>query len=72
MRTSVSISLPEELNREIDKVLKQTSLTRSELVRAALDEYLFKFRFRKLREKLVVKARSHGIYTDEDVFRRLS
>ncbi|NOX20041.1 MAG: ribbon-helix-helix protein, CopG family [Nitrospirae bacterium] len=71
MRTSISISLPEELAKEIDKVVKQTSLTRSELVRAALDEYLFKFRFRKLRERLVLKAREKGIYTDEDVFERL-
>ncbi len=71
MRSSVSISLPERLNREIEKVLKETSLTRSELVRAALDEYLFKFRFRKIREKLVMKARSKGIFTDEDVFEKL-
>ena len=72
MRTSVSVSLPEKLNRDIDKVLKETSLTRSELVRAALDEYLLKFRFRKIREKLVMKARSKGIYTDDDVYERLS
>jgi metal-responsive CopG/Arc/MetJ family transcriptional regulator len=71
MRASISISLPEELAKEIDKIVKQTSLTRSELVRAALDEYLFKFRFRKLRERLVIKAREKGIYTDEDVFERL-
>lgn len=71
MRASISISLPEELAKEIDKIVKQTSLTRSELVRAALDEYLFKFRFRKLRERLVLKARDKGIYTDEDVFERL-
>ncbi len=72
MRTSVSISLPEKLNRDIEKILKETSLSRSELVRAALDEYLFKFRFRKIREKLVMKARSKGIYTDDDVYERLS
>lgn len=72
MRTSVSVSLPEKLNRDIDKVLKETSLSRSELVRAALDEYLFKFRFRKIREKLVLKARSKGIFTDEDVFEKLA
>jgi len=71
MRKSISISLPEELNREIDRVLKQTSLTRSELVRAALEEYLFKLRFKKLRQRLVAKAREKGIYTDEDVFNRL-
>ncbi len=71
MRTSISVSLPEELAREVDRVVKQSSLTRSELVRAALDEYLFKLRFRKLRERLVMKARGKGIYTDEDVFNRL-
>ncbi len=72
MRSSVSVSLPEKLNKEIDKVLRETSLTRSELVRAALDEYLFKLRFRKVRGKLVLKARSKGIFTDEDVYEKLS
>ena len=72
MRSSVSVSLPEKLNKEIDKVLRETSLTRSELVRAALDEYLFKLRFRKVRRKLVLKARSKGIFTDEDVYEKLS
>ena len=72
MRSSVSVSLPEELNRRIDKITKETSLTRSELVRAALDEYLFKLHFKKIREKLVLKARSKGIFTDEDVFEKLA
>ncbi len=71
MRASISISLPESMAKEIDKIVKQTSLTRSEIVKAALDEYLFKFRFRKLRERLVIKAREKGIYIDEDVFDRL-
>lgn len=72
MRTSVSISIPEKLSREINKLTEETHLTRSALVKTALEEYLFKYRFKKIREKMVMKARGKGIYTDEDVFKKLS
>ncbi len=72
MRTSVSISLPEKLSKDINKITKENNLTRSQLVKAALEEYLFKYRFKKIRDRLVIKARAKGIYTDEDVFKLLS
>jgi metal-responsive CopG/Arc/MetJ family transcriptional regulator len=72
VRTSVSVSLPEKLNKEINKIAREMHLTRSDIVKVALTEYLFKYRFRKVRKKMVEKARAKGIYTDEDVFNRLS
>ena len=40
-QTSVlSISLPKSLTKEVDKLSKQTSQTRSELMRSALREYM--------------------------------
>ena len=37
-----------------------------------IKEYLFFRRFRLLRERMVPKAQARGIYTDQDVFERVS
>ena len=71
MRASVSVSLPKKLTNEINKITKESHVTRSELVRTALEEYLFKLRFRKTRERLIIKARNKGMFTDDDVLGRL-
>jgi metal-responsive CopG/Arc/MetJ family transcriptional regulator len=72
MRESISISLPEELKDELDRVTKSEGISRSDLVREAVREYLFARRFRALRQELMPYAEAQGIYTDEDVFRAIS
>ena len=72
MRESISISLPEELKSELDLVTRVEGISRSDLVREALREYLFARRFRALRQELMPYAEAQGIFTDEDVFREIS
>lgn len=72
MRESISISLPEELKAELDEVIRREGVTRSDVVREALKEYLFERRFRALRRELMPYAEAEGIFTDEDVFRDVS
>ncbi|HEV2146338.1 MAG TPA: ribbon-helix-helix domain-containing protein [Longimicrobiaceae bacterium] len=72
MRESISISLPEELKAELDRFTQAEGVSRSDLVREALREYLFTRRFRRLRQELMPYAEAQGIYTDEDVFREVS
>ena len=72
MRESISISLPEELRAELDRLTQVDGSSRSDVVREALREYLFTRRFRALRQELMPYAEAQGIYTDEDVFRALS
>jgi metal-responsive CopG/Arc/MetJ family transcriptional regulator len=72
MRESISISLPEELKAELDRLSQAESLSRSDVVREALREYLFSRRFRALRSELMPYAEAQGVYTDEDVFREVS
>ena len=72
MRTSISISLPEKLNEELNQAIERSHFTRSEIVKNAIEEYLFKWRFQRARKKLVLKARGKGIFTDEDVMKHLS
>jgi metal-responsive CopG/Arc/MetJ family transcriptional regulator len=72
MRESISISLPEELKDELDRVTESEGISRSDLVREAVREYLFARRFRALRQELMPYAEAQGVYTDEDVFRAVS
>lgn len=72
MRESISISLPEELKEELDRYTRKEGISRSDLVREAVREYLFSRRFRALRGELMPYAEAQGVFTDEDVFREVS
>jgi len=72
MRESLSISLPPELKREVDRYSDARGVTRSDVVREALREYLFVQRFRALREEFLAYGEAAGLYSDEDVFREVS
>jgi metal-responsive CopG/Arc/MetJ family transcriptional regulator len=72
MRTVISVSLPEEMAMELDKLAKASGRTRSEIVKEALRTYLWEERFRTFRTKIRPKAKKRGFVTDEDVFRDIS
>ena len=69
MRESISISLPEDLKAELDDAVRVEGVSRSDVVREAVREYLFIRRFRALRQELIPYAEAAGVFTDEDVFR---
>lgn len=72
MRDTVTISLPGEVRRELDRVAKAEGVSRSDLMRQSLEDFLFVRRFRQLRQRMMAAAQSQGIYTDQDVFDRTS
>ena len=69
MRESISISLPKDLKAELDDAVRVEGVSRSDVVREAVREYLFIRRFRALRQELIPYAEAAGVFTDEDVFR---
>ena len=69
MRESISISLPEDLKAELDEAVRVEGVSRSDVVREAVREYLFSKRLRALRQELIPYAEAAGVFTDEDVFR---
>ncbi len=71
MRQALSVSLPEGLAAALNRVTKEIHLTRSEVVKLALQDFLWNQELEALRRRLVPKARRKGIFTDEDVFRLL-
>lgn len=76
MRETITISVPEEIKAELDKVVRDEGISRSDIVRESLRDYLFMRRFRQLRAKMLAKAKAkaqaQGVFTDEDVFKRVS
>ncbi|MHB1586924.1 MAG: CopG family ribbon-helix-helix protein [Acidiferrobacteraceae bacterium] len=72
MRETITISLPEDIKTELDKIVRNEGISRSDVVRESLRDYLFIRRFRLLRTRMLAKAQSQGIFTDEDVFKRIS
>ena len=72
MRETVTISLPQAVRRELDKIAKQEGISRSDVLRQSLEDFLFVRRFRQLRQRMMAAAQARGVFTDEDVFNRVS
>ncbi len=68
MRSTITISVPEQMRTELDKLSQSDGVSRSDIVRESLRDYLFVRRFRTMRNSMVSKASRRGIYTDQDVF----
>ena len=60
------------MRRELDKVAKEEGVSRSDVLRQSLEDFLFVRRFRRLRLRMMASAQAEGVYTDEDVFTRVS
>ena len=72
MKSVVSVNLPEKMSSELNKVAKDTGLSKAEIIKEALNVYLWELRFKKAQKRLTAKARLLGIVTDEDVFKAVS
>ena len=72
MRSTITISVPEQMRAELDNISQANGVSRSDIVRESLRDYLFVRRFRGMRNSMVSKASRRGIYTDQDVFDRVS
>lgn len=72
MRESITISVPDDLKAELDRIAREEGLSRSDVVRESLRDYLFVRGFRRLRLRLMAKALAQGVVTDDDVFDRVS
>ena len=68
MRQTLTIRLPDDLRKELQKISKEESKPISDLVRESLQRYISIYKFRRLRNKVLPFAEAQGILTDEDVF----
>lgn len=68
----LSISVPEKLAEELDRMAQEEGVSKSELVRLMARSYKrerVEFRFMELQRRMAPKARAAGILTEEDVDR---
>ena len=72
MRSTLTISIPGKVREQLDRVSKIEGVSRSDIVRESIRDYLFIRQFRALRKAMGMKASQQGIYTDQDVFDRVS
>ena len=72
MRSTLTISIPEDVRQELDRMSQEDGVSRSVIVQQSLRDYLFLRRFRELRGRMVQRAAQRGVFTDEDVFEKVS
>ena len=72
MRETIQISLPSSLRTRLDQMVETAQIARNDVVSEALRQYLQREEFQRLRRVMIPQAQAQGIYTDEDVFRRIS
>jgi len=72
MQESITILVPSELKLALDEITRTAGASPDELVGEAIKQYLFVRRFRTLRERMEPNARMQGVFTDQDVFDRVS
>ena len=73
MKTSaLTIRLDPELERQLDRLARQSGRSRSEIARDALRRQLAVLQFEQARRQVMPFAEARGYLTDEDVFKAIS
>jgi predicted transcriptional regulator len=72
MNETLSIRLPPELRRDLNRLCKRQRRPASDVAREALRRYIATEEFRALRRRLRPYAEAKGFLTDEDFFDAIS
>ncbi len=56
MRQAVTVSLPEDIAQELDKLARTKGVSCSDFIRESVRDYLFIRKFAQLRKRLMMKA----------------
>jgi len=72
MRTVLSVSLPEDLAKELNAFAKEMGRNKSDILKESLGLYLWDAKLRKAQKLFYSKAKARGIITEEDMFKEIS
>jgi metal-responsive CopG/Arc/MetJ family transcriptional regulator len=72
MRTVLSVSLPEKMAEELDRIASITGRNKSDIVKESLSLFLWEMKLKAVQKKLGPKAKKLGIVSEEDVFKTVS
>ena len=62
----------QELKLQLDALAKATGRNKSDIVKESLSIFLWETRFKRVKGRMVKKAKAAGIVTEEDVFKAVS
>ena len=72
MRELLTISINPELKKTIEDAAKMYNVSKSEIVRKAIERYIVNKEFHELRSILMPYGEKAGYFTDEDIFKDIS
>lgn len=72
MQESITLTLPPDIKVAMEDITRREGISAGDLIREAVQQYLFLRQFRLLRERMLAQAEAQGLYTDQDVFDRVS
>ena len=72
MRTVLSVSLPQALANELNRLATATGRSKSDIVKESVSQYIWEVRFRAVRRRLIRRVKRAGVVTEDDVFRTIS
>jgi metal-responsive CopG/Arc/MetJ family transcriptional regulator len=72
MREVLSISLEKSLKDKVEEAAGKYHISKSELIKKAIEKYIAHAELREIRDMLVPRAEKAGYYTDEDIFNDIS
>lgn len=72
MREILSISIDKSLKDKVNDVARRFHISKSELVKKAIEKYIVHQEFQELRKILIPYAEKAGYYSDEDIFNDIS
>ena len=72
MSSTLTIRIPDNLKKELDKICRSNRLKTSELVREALLRVISLHQFDRMRKGIAPFAEKAGVFGDEDVFKLIS
>jgi predicted DNA-binding protein len=72
MRTVLSVSLPENISKALDKFSRSTGRNKSDIVKESLSMFLWEVNLKAVQKKLGPKAKKLGLISEEDIFNSIS
>jgi metal-responsive CopG/Arc/MetJ family transcriptional regulator len=72
MRTVLSVSLPENLAKELNDFAYETGRNKSDIVKESIGQYIWEAKLHKAQSLLYSKAKAKGIVSEEDMLREIS
>jgi len=72
MREILTISIDSKLKSKVEKAAEKFNVSKSELVKKAIEKYILHEEFQEIRSILIPYGEKAGYFTDEDIFNDIS